>query len=143
MTEHRYEIKVYEICNQCSYQIVGALADRAIVLVRAEAVITFHLTIVQGRLAGLVETIEDRRVGWQRTMGTTFARIGWYRVLAGLAHSRVAGRGAVLVAGAGDAVALLPFLAEFPRDALVQTVLRLLLGLCPEDRICGGMNERE
>lgn len=105
--------------------------------------VTFHPAVVQGRLAGLVEAVEDGRVRRRRrAMGTALAGIGRYRVLAGLAHGSLAGRGAVLVAGAGDAVALLPLLAEFPRDALVQAVLRFLLRLRPGDRICDEANDR-
>lgn len=68
-------------------------------------------------------------------MRTTLAGIGRYRVLAGLAHGSLTGRDSVLVADASDAVALLPLLAESSRDTLVNTVLRLLLGLHPGDRI--------
>lgn len=143
--ELRYKIRAddRDVCNQDSHQIVGALADRAVILVRAEAVVTLHLAAVQGRLAGLVEAVEDGRVRRRRAMGTALAWVGRYSVLAGLAHGRLAGRGAVVVAGASDAVALLPLLAEFPRDTLVQAVLRFLLRLRPGDRVWKQTNDEE
>lgn len=114
-----------------------ALANRTVILVRAETVVTLHLAIVQrfARLAVrmMIEAGATVRRWW--TVRTTFAGIGRYRVLARLAHGSLAGRGSVLVADASDAVVLLPLLAESPRDALVNTVLRLLLGFRPGDRI--------
>lgn len=102
--------------------------------------VALHLAVVRGCLARFVGTsaLERRAVGGRRrAMGTALARIGRYRVLAGLAHGRLAGRGTVLVADARDAVALLPLLADFPRDALVNAVLRPLLGFRPRDQIWG------
>lgn len=117
------------------YQVVGTLADRTIILIRAKAVIALHLAVIQGGLAGVIKTIEGSvRRRW--AVGTALAGIGWYCVLAGLAHGRLAGRSAVFVADASYAVALLPLLAEFPRDTLVNTVLRLLLEFRPGDQIC-------
>lgn len=120
-----------------SYQIVGALANRAVILVRAETVVALHLAIVQRRFArfAIRMMIEIGIIRRWWTMRTTLAGIGRYRVLAGLAHGSLTGRGSVLVADASDAVALLPLLAESPRDTLVNTVLRLLLGFHPGDRI--------
>lgn len=69
------------------------------------------------------------------TVRAAFARIGWYRVLTGLAHGRLAGRDSVLVADASHTVVLFPFLAEFPRDTLVNTVLWFLFSFRPGDRI--------
>jgi len=120
-----------------THQVVRALADGTIILVRPEAVVALHLAIVQGRPARrLAGTAAECQVRQRWAMRTTLARIGRYRVLAGLAHGRLAGRRSVLVADASDAVALFPLLAEFPRDALVNAVLRLLLGeLRPGDQI--------
>lgn len=126
------------IRHEVDLQIVGAFANRTVIFVRAETVIALHLAIVQRRFARLairmmIEIGATVRRWW--TVRTTLAGIGRYRVLAGLAHGSLTGRGSILVAHASDAVALLPFLAEFSRDALVNTVLRLLLGLHPGDRI--------
>lgn len=121
-----------------SYQIVGALANRTIILVRAETVVALHLAIIQRRFARLAVRImieSGAAVRRRRTVRTALARIRRYRILAGLAHGSLTGRGSVLVADASDAVVLLPLLAESPRHALVNTVLRLLLGLHPGDRI--------
>lgn len=95
-----------------------------------------HLAIIQGRFARLAVGIEGgAAVGRRWTVRAAFARIGRYRVFAGLAHGGLTGRGSVLVADASDAVVLLPLLAESPRHALVNTVLRFLLGFHPGDRI--------
>lgn len=99
--------------------------------------VTLHFAIVEG-LAELVRDVIKGAVPRERTMGTAFAGVGRYRVVAGLAHSHLAGCDSVLVADASDAVALFPLFAEFPRDALVNAVLRFLLGLHPGDRIWKG-----
>lgn len=128
-------MKKYPIISY-SYPIV-ALANRTVIFIRAETVVTLHLAIVQrfARLAVRMMIEAGATVRRWRTVRTTFAGIGRYRVLARLAHGSLAGRGSVLVADASDAVVLLPLLAESPRDALVNTILRLLLGLHPGDRI--------
>lgn len=118
-----------------SYQIIGALADWTVILVRSETVIAFHLAVVQRHLARLVRAVFKGAVCRRWAMRATFARIGRYRVLAGLAHGRLAGRDPVLVADASDTVVLFPLLTEFPRDALVNAVLRFLFNLRPGDRI--------
>jgi len=98
-------------------------------------VVAFHLAVIQGHLTGLIRAVIKRAVCWWWAMRAAFARIRWYRVLAGLAHGRLAGRDSVLVADASDTVVLFPFLTEFPRDALVNAVLRFLFSLRPGDRI--------
>lgn len=101
--------------------------------------VAFHLAIVQGHLAGfvrdIVRTVIEGAIRQLWAMRTAFARIRWYRVLAGLAHGRLAGRDSILVADASDTVVLFPFVTEFPRDALMNAVLRFLFDLCPGDRI--------
>lgn len=115
--------------------IVGALADRTIILIRAEAVETFHLAVVQGPASVAGTLIEGAVVCRWWTVRTALARIRRYRVFAGFAHGHLAGRDPVLVADASAAVILLPFFAKFPRDAFVNTVLRLLLGFRPRNRV--------
>lgn len=97
--------------------------------------VAFHLAVVQGHLAGLVRTMIKGAVRRRWTVRAAFARIGRYRVLTGLAHGRLAGRDSVLVADASHTVVLFPFLAEFPRDTLVNTVLWFLFSFRPGDRI--------
>lgn len=94
--------------------------------------VAFHLAVVY--FARLVRAIKGPvRQRW--TVRAAFAWIGWYRVLAGLAHGRLAGRDSVLVADASDTVVLFPLLTKFPRDALVNAVLRFLFSLHPGNRI--------
>lgn len=97
--------------------------------------VAFHLAIVWGHLAGLVRAVIEGAIRQLWAVRAAFARIRWYRVLAGLAHGRLAGCDSVLVADTSDTVVLFPFLTEFPRDALVNAVLRFLFNLCPRDRI--------
>lgn len=121
--------------HEVDLQIIGALADRAVIFVHPQAVEAFHLAVIQGRLAELVRVVIKGTVDRRWAMRAAFTRIGWYRILTRLAHGCLAGRESILVADASDTVVLLPLLTEFPRDALVNTVLRFLFSLRPRDRI--------
>ena len=95
--------------------------------------ITFHLAVIQGHLTRLVRIKGAVRRRW--AVRATFAGIRWYRVLAGLAHGRLAGRDSIFVADASNTVVLFPLFTKFPRDAFVNAVLRFLFGFRPGNRI--------